>query len=248
MATAVVVALVAGAVCGALGWWQWTRAQAQATVVAPAPEVPLSEVMLPGERATGIGRRVVVEGAWGSQPRLLVTGRNVEGQDATLLVVPLTVDGAHTAGGEEATLAVLAGWLPAHDVAPDAARAGEVTVRGYLRGTDAMDVLTVDAEGSLTSPALSTAALAGAWDGPVYSVVLTAAEPAPGWNALPVPEPERHIDVRSATYTVEWWLFGAFAVVIAVRWIRDNGRRPLEPRSVDLKPVDPSAASTRPTG
>jgi hypothetical protein len=73
---------------------------------------------------------------------------------------------------------------------------------------------------------VSTATLAQVWPSPVYTPVLAADSAAPGWNPLPPPPVERSLDLRSLTYAGEWWLFGAFAVFLAVRWIRDNGRVP----------------------
>ena len=44
------------------------------------------------------------------------------------------------------------------------------------------------------------------------------------WEPLPPLPPEQHVNLRSILYALEWWVFGGFAVFIAVRWIRDNGR------------------------
>ena len=60
----------------------------------------------------------------------------------------------------------------------------------------------------------------------MYSAVLVADAAAAGWQPLPPPPAETSVDFRSAAYAIEWWLFGGFAVFIAVRWIRDNGREP----------------------
>lgn len=222
---ALAFAAIAIYVCGSLGWWQWQRAQDQGVVIVPGPAVPIAEVTIPGESAGGIGQAVVVEGAWAEVPAAYLIDRDVEGQAATLLVLPLEVAADATGTGEPATLAILAGWLPA-GTEPDAVTvAGPATVVGLLRGSEAAATVTPSANGEvLIIDSLSTASLAQLWPAPVYSSVVTADEPAPGWRALPAEEPERRLDFRSVTYAVEWWIFGAFAVFLALRWIRDNGR------------------------
>jgi cytochrome oxidase assembly protein ShyY1 len=223
---AAVLALAAAIMCGALGWWQWERAQSQGRVIVPGPAVPIAEVTRPGEATTGIGRVVVATGEWDDAPVAYVVDRQVEGIEAVLLVLPLRVDAEATGVGEPATLAVLAGWLPAGDVPPSVSVAGSTTVTGVLRSSEAVSQIEIpQAPGEpLRLESVSTAALATVWPSPVYTPVVTADDPAPGWNPLPPPPVERSLDIRSVTYAAEWWLFGAFAVFLAARWIRDNGR------------------------
>lgn len=223
---AVVIAAVAAVACGWLGWWQWERAQAQGQIVEPGPAVPLAEVARPGETTTGIGRLVEVEGAWADASAAYIVDRAVNGTDAVLLVLPLTVDADATGTGEPATIAVLAGWLPADAAPQEVPAAGSVTLTGALRSSEGVGTVNLPAQpgGPLSMSSMSTAALAQLWPSPVYTPVLEAQSPYPGWNAFPPPPPQRTLDVRSVTYAGEWWLFGAFAVFLAARWIRDNGR------------------------
>ena len=37
-------------------------------------------------------------------------------------------------------------------------------------------------------------------------------------------------DVASILYALEWWVFGAFALFVGVRAMRDNGRNPTQPQ------------------
>jgi cytochrome oxidase assembly protein ShyY1 len=223
---AALLGLVAAAVCGVLGWWQWERAQTQGQVVLPGPAVPISEVTVPGEATTGIGRLVFAEGQWADAPAAYVGGRQVDGVDAVLLVLPLHVDADATGTGEAATLAVLAGWLPEADAPQPVPGTQTASVTGVLRSSEAIGTVAqpLGPDGPVFLESLSTAALAQVWPSPVYTPVLAADVPAPGWNALPPPPVERKLDVRSVTYAGEWWLFGGFALFLAVRWIRDNGR------------------------
>ena len=229
VAIAVVIGLAAATVAGSLGWWQWERAHAQSHVVTAAPPVPIQEATQPGGSATGMGQSVVVEGEWAQQPVLWIPGREVDGVPATLLVRPFTVAADATGTGEVATLAVVAGWVPAGSetpgIVPRAGDASTVTIRGYVRGSEApgSDPWPTDApEGVLWVPALSTALFAQVWPAPVYSAIVVDDEPAPGWSELPLPPAETSLDIRSLTYAFEWWLFGAFAVFVVVRWIRDG--------------------------
>ena len=238
---AALIAVVSLAVGGALGSWQWQRAHDRATPVEPDPRAHLADVMRPGQAGRGEGRLVEVTGQWANQPWGLVTGKEVDGVDAVLLLRPLTVAAGDTGTGASATLPVLAGWLPrdqvvaaldadpATDATPSAdanAETASATLTGYVRS----------GEGTSRAPdepalphtvwlsTMSTAILAQHWDAPVYSYLVVADQPAPGWRALPAPPPKSSLDVRSVTYSLEWWLFGGFAAVIALRWIRDNGR------------------------
>lgn len=225
VAVAILLAIIAVVVCGSLGWWQWQRAQDQGLVIVPGPPVPIAEVTVPGESAGGIGQSVVVDGEWADVPAAFLVNREVEGQAATLLVLPLEVAADATGTGETATLAILAGWLPAGTEPETVDAVGAVTVVGALRGSEPAATVTPTENGEvLIIDSLSTGSLAQVWPAPVYSSVVTADQPAPGWRALPAEEPERRLDFRSVTYAVEWWIFGAFAVFLAARWIRDNGR------------------------
>lgn len=226
---AAAIAVGALVVCGVLGWWQWNRASEQGEVRQPDPPVAIAEVIAPASPATGIGRAVWADGGWADEDVALVPDREVGGEPAVLVVRAFRVQADATGGGEDATLPVVVGWL-----APDAVDAFEVAVpdgdriEGVLRSSEgASPALDPDQDaptGAFWADRVSPAVLAQHWQSPLYSVLLTADAPEPGLRALPAPEPERSLDFRSLTYAIEWWLFGAFFVFIAGRWIRDNGR------------------------
>lgn len=232
---AAILAVAAIVVCGALGWWQWTRASEQGEVRQPDPAVPIAELIAPATGASGIGRDVWADGAWADAQAALVPDREVDGEPAVLVVRAFRVDADATGTGQAATLPVVVGWLPPQEV--DGFDGGVPTadrVDGHLRSAEgaapAPEPESAPPAGAFWASGLSPAVLAQEWDSPLYSALLTAAEPEPGLNALPLPDPERSLDFRSLTYAVEWWLFGAFFVFIAGRWIRDNGRA--RPRAV----------------
>jgi cytochrome oxidase assembly protein ShyY1 len=228
------LALVIVLACVALGWWQWSRAYAQAVSVAPEPVVPLADVLAPASGAgAAIGRQVSVEGTWADVPALLVTGRVVDGEDAVFLVRALTVNADATGTGSPATVAVIVGWRPVDspmgpDEGPDA-----VSLTGYLRppeeATPASGSEGEPIPGVVWSDTVSPAELAQSWPGPLYSAVLSSYEGSASWEPLPPPPPEEQLNVRSMLYALEWWIFGAFALFVAARWIRDNSRIPVTP-------------------
>lgn len=233
IALAVVIGIAAASVAGGLGWWQWERAHAQSQTVTAAPPVPIAHATQPGGSATGMGQTVIVEGMWADEPAVLVPGRAVDGVPATLLVRAFTVAADATGTGSAATLAVVAGWVP-EGTEPSVADLHlptdrSLTLRGYVRGSEAPGNApwpTDAPEGAVWVPTLSTALFAQVWPSPVYSAIVVDDQPAAGWSALPLPPQETSLDVRSLTYAFEWWLFGAFAVFVVTRWIRDNSRSP----------------------
>jgi cytochrome oxidase assembly protein ShyY1 len=228
---AVIAALAIAVACvgvgGGLGTWQWQRAHAQAAPVEPDPRAPIADVMRPAEGGRGEGRLVEAAGVWSDAPIGLVTDKRVDDAEAVLLFMPLEVDAELTGTGDVATLPVLAGWLPPEEaLAALPEPGGSAYVTGYVRGGEGTSLPPAEepVDGVLWLSSMSTANVAQEWPSPVYSYLVVADEPAPGWNAMPPPPEEKRIDLQSATYALEWWVFGIFAAVLALRWIRDNGR------------------------
>lgn len=226
LAGAAAIAVAALVIGGFLGTWQWQRAHQQARAVEPDPRAPLADVMRPGEPGRGEGRLIEVDGVWADAVVGLVAGKEIDGEAAVLLVVPLTVPAELTGTGAPGTLGVLAGWLPADEVAQVSLASDTTHVTGYVRGGEGLasapDIAPVSGAEWLGS--ISTASLAQIWPAPVYSYLVVADDTAPGWRALPAPAARTNLDLRSITYSVEWWLFALFAAALTVRWMRDNGR------------------------
>ncbi len=224
---AAALATVAIAATAGLGWWQWTRAHETGRTVVPDPAVPLAELVQPGDASgSEVGRQVTVEGEWADEEPYVVTGREVDGEPAQLLVRAFAVDPQATGTGESATLAVIVGWAPA-DAAPSVEVSdGEVTVEGYLRAAESAAAATVESEVAATvTGAVATSVFAQDWPAPLYTAVLVSYDGAEGWEPLEPLEPTTETNLRNAAYAIEWWVFGAFAAFVAVRWMRDNGRR-----------------------
>lgn len=230
IAGATAIAIAALVVGGVLGSWQWDRAHQQSRAVDPDPIAPIADIMRPGESGRGEGRLVEVDGEWADSPAALVAGKEIDGVPAVLLILPLTVPGEYTGTGSAGTLGVMAGWLPAADVGEARLAPGEASFTGYVRGGEGVSAAPERPaiDDAVWFGSISTASLAQQWPAPMYSYLVVADEPAPGWRSLPAPVERRSLDVKSLTYSAEWWLFGLFAAALAVRWMRDNGREPME--------------------
>jgi cytochrome oxidase assembly protein ShyY1 len=230
LAGAAAIAVTALVVGGVLGSWQWDRAHQQSRAIDPDPIAPLADIMRPGESGRGEGRLVEVTGEWSEAPAALIAGKEIDGVPAVLLIVPLTVPSDLTGTGSEGTLGVMAGWLPAQDVADAPLTGADASFTGYVRAGEGAspDPDESPVEGAVWLGSISTASLAQHWPAPVYSYLVVSDEPAPGWRQLPAPVERTQLDLKSLTYSAEWWLFGLFAAALAVRWMRDNGREPLE--------------------
>src|SRR5512143_3993980 len=225
----VVVALVAASVCGWLGVWQWDRAHSRAATVRDAAPVPLAQVAAPSsDAANAIGTSVEVTGTW-ADDEALVWGREIDGTPAVLLVRSLVVPPEQTGTGSEARIAVLVGHAPVDSVECSPTAAGAVTVTGYLRGSEPPPVAAGDAPrrdlcGARDTTVPSVAEFAQTWPGPLYSAVLVSDRGAPGWVPMPKRDPVTKLNLQSLLYAAEWWTFGGFALVLAFRWVRENGR------------------------
>jgi cytochrome oxidase assembly protein ShyY1 len=236
----IVAALVAAASCGWLGVWQWDRAHSRAAVARDGEAVPIAEMAAPSSDAsTAIGRSVEVTGVW-ADDEALVWGREVDGVPSVLLVRSLIVPSDQTGSGAEARIAVLVGYAATDRVTCMPPDLVTVTVSGYLRASEPPPVVAKDAPahdlcGARDTTVLSVAEFAQTWPGPLYSAVLVsdggAGGGVDGWAPMPKRDPVTRLNLQSLLYAAEWWTFGAFAVVLAFRWVRENGRdRTGEPR------------------
>src|SRR5690606_6101484 len=136
-----------------------------------------------------------------------------------------------------ALLTVLRGWVAEKDPAyldlPD----GDVTVMGFIDGSEAAETgIRAEPGGEIDS--ISVGALVNVWGGPIYSgyIILVSAEPAAGAPgaapdgldpvaAMPPPVlPSGGLNLRNIAYAAEWFVFGGFALVLWGRMVRDEVR------------------------
>jgi len=240
--------LLAAGVCGRLGVWQLDRAYQRAEL-AEQHEIAEAEavgpeglgVLLPPQSTFPgelVGRQVWVEGRYEPQGQLLVAGRALDGRTGFLVLTPLRVSDDGTGGESWADLSgppvvpVVRGWVPTAD-AEDAAGlevpSGEVRVTAYLQASEAAGTGGLPAG---QTDSISSAALANAWGNPIYGgyLVLMDSDPAQpaaadgGPRLLPRPTIEggNGVNVQNAFYALQWWIFGAFAVALWVRLVRDE--------------------------
>lgn len=240
--------LLAAAVCGRLGVWQLDRAYQRAEL---AEQHEIAEAEAAGPEGLGVllppqstfpgelvGRQAWVEGEYEPEGQLLVAGRALDGRTGYLVLTPLRVSDDGTGGESWAGLSgppvvpVVRGWVPTADAEDDAALAvpsGEVRVTAYLQASEAAGTGGLP-EGQTDS--ISSAALANEWGNPIYGgyLVLMESDPAQlaaadgGPHLLPRPTIEggNGVNVQNAFYALQWWIFGAFAVALWVRLVRDE--------------------------
>ncbi len=201
-----------------LGAWQEHR-RAQATDLTHASPMPLDDVIGPDDPFPGdrVGQPVTVSGTWVPDGTVYVSGREHEGRDGYWVVTPLAV------GGEDgAALPVVRGWVtdPAASPRPPT---GGATLEAWLQppqGTGQAD----DDPGDDVLPQLRIADLIQHVDQDLYGAYGIATAPGAGLEPATLdqlPPVDALTGLRNLLYAIEWWFFGAFAVFIWWRWVRD---------------------------
>ncbi len=224
-------------VFGWLGHWQLDVAKSKehphsaATSASAGGPVPLDQVTQPQQvfRGNMVGRPVTVSGEYDGSRQVLVSGKRQGGVDGFWLLAPL-----RTASG--ALVPVVRGFtksaagLPAAFPPPG----GQVTVAGSLQPPEpAPD--QAESPGAGQIPAADTADLVNRWGGPIYNVLVFAAAGEAGSGdpgsadsvaLTPVPPPPADegggLGLRNAAYALQWWLFGAFALLLWWRMVRQD--------------------------
>lgn len=245
-----VVFLIIAAACVLLGNWQLNRAHLRAHLAAQQQRAeadaggarPLSEFLAPQQTFPGelVGRSVTVTGVYEPEGQLYVTDRTVNGRQGYLVLTPLRVTDDGSGGESWASLSgapvlpVVRGWVADLDDAADLeVPGGTVHLTVYLQSSEQAGAAP-DAEGRL--PAISSAQLLTIWTGPIYSGygVVSASAPAQSSELVALPRPVIDggdgLNVRNVFYAIEWWIFGAFAILLWARLVRDEmhgGRDPL---------------------
>jgi surfeit locus 1 family protein len=218
----VVAVLLAGAMV-ALGRWQLQVYDEQGARVsaerAAAPPLPLSAAAPVGTAVTeGFGRSVTFAGSYDPELQLLVPLADEPGRyrvltalrqgDGSLVpVVRGVVDSPAAPAPPREPVTQVGVLLPSEEAPDRGARPGQI--------------------GSVRVPAL-----AQQWSGRlVGGYVILAAPEADAQGLVPAPLvlPDAPGRFRNAAYAVQWWLFAAFALVMAVRIARDLGRPEPEP-------------------
>lgn len=216
------LALVLAALAVQLGRWQWDVAHDVAREeavreVQQRPVQPLTDVVAPHEAFPddGSGQRVRATGRYSAEDQLLVVDRLLDGRDGAWVVDRFVVDA--TGAG----LPVVRGWVPEGASAPDPPQ-GQVDLVGSLAPGEAPDT-GAQGEGRMTS--IDLARLVNDWPGDLYNAFAFAVTedgdaPGDGVEVVPPPLPDTSFVWRNATYAVQWWLFGLFALWMWWRMVR----------------------------
>jgi surfeit locus 1 family protein len=191
--------------------------------------VPLTEVMGPDDPFPGdrVGQQVSVSGTWLDDGTVFVSGREREGVDGYWMVTPLGL-------ADGAALPVVLGWVAEPDAAPPSP-SGEAEVVGWLQPPEGTGV-TDDDPGDDVVPQLRTADLVQLVDQDLYgayAVAMGGVAGLPAADLAQLPEAGRFTAVRNLLYGIEWWVFGAFALFVWWRWVRDSTRVPDEDTAPD---------------
>jgi len=206
------VGVAVASVCVWLGLWQaqvFESQGAQAREAATlAPAVTLTTQS--GSELTGLwGRTVVVSGSYLPAQEVLVQGAD----GAVRVLTPLQI-------ADGRVLAVVRGMSPSSP-----APTGTVTQSGVFLPAEPGESRTVE-PGRLASVRLQQ--LAQAWPQQVVDGFVTLREVdarAQGMAPAAVVLPRAAGEDRNAGYALQWWVFGAFALVMAGAVARSYDRR-----------------------
>lgn len=225
------LALVLTATAVWLGAWQleaW-RAQraAEATDLTRTDAVALVEAMGPDDPfpAARVGQPVTVRGSWVPSGTVYVEGREHDGESGYWAVTPLAVEGQ-----ADAALLVVRGWAATVTDAGEPPT-GEADVTGWLQPPEGTGQRDADPSDDVL-PQLRIADAIQHVDQDLYGAYAVvdpdAEQTNAGLDALApadleeLPQASRFTALRNLLYAVEWWFFGAFAVFIWWRWVRDD--------------------------
>lgn len=232
----ILVGLVVAAVMVVLGLWQLdvyhSQGEAEADRRAARPAVEVGSVARAGQPVPdGYGRTVTFRGAYLATTQALVP---VADQPGTFRVVTAL----RLEDGD--VLPVVRGVT--RSSTPPAPPTGRQAGAGLLLPSE--EAPTGDLPpGQVSSVRLPT--LAQTWPGPLVSgfVTLSPAESAAqGLDAAAVELPEASGRLRNGAYALQWWVFAAFAVGLAVRMARDQELGELD-EVADLTPEEHASAT-----
>jgi len=224
MVGAHLLALVCVGVALSLGLWQYdaweTRRTAAAVDLTQREPEALGDVIGADEAFPGgqVGQPVVVAGTWLPDATVLVSGREHDGRDGFWVVTPLT-----SGGPADPAIPVVRGWTAsAADVPSPPTGAAEVVV--WLQPSEGTGEVDTDAPDAIY-PQLRVADLVQLVDVDLYGAYGVSQEGLDGLESADLeslPDAGRFTALRNLLYAIEWWVFGAFAVFIWWRYLRDE--------------------------
>ena len=116
------------------------------------------------------------------------------------------------------------GWV-ASPADADVPPTGTVSVVGYLQASEEAGSGVADGR----TEAISSPELLNAWGGPIYTgyLVVASSDPAQSSSVAlldPPTKPGSGLNIQNLAYAAQWWIFGAFAVLLWLRLVRDEAR------------------------
>ena len=232
------LALVCVVVAGWLGAWQYgawqERRAAEAADLTQLDPIPLTEAMGPDDPFPGdlVGHPVTVGGTWVPGGTVLVSGREHDGRSGYWVVTPLAVSAP-----DGPAVPVVRGWVPLPETVPPPPT-GPAELVGGLQPPEGSTTVDEDPDDDVL-PQLRIADLIQHVDQDLYGAYVVAAEPTDGLEKADLeqlPDAGSFTALRNLLYALEWWVFGAFAIFIWWRYLRDTMQR--EDAAEDPVPSD----------
>lgn len=223
--TIVATAAVVAAVCVALGVWQLRRLSDRGAL---NDEILLARAApaVVGRSASDLAsltpyRRVIVRGTYDVDAEVLLYGRSLREQPGHEVITPLVFD-------DGSAVLVIRGWVPfsiaarapVTEASPTARR---VLVEGWLVPPETTGESRPDRDGVVRTLDIMGIGEGVTDDLAPLAIQLQEQDPAPASLPVPVPLPELS-EGPHLSYAIQWFSFGAIALVGAVVLLRREGR------------------------
>jgi surfeit locus 1 family protein len=218
------LALVLVAATVLLGLWQldaWqTRRADEARDLTRSDPVAVTDVLGPDDPFPGrsVGQPVELDGTWVPRGTVFVSGREHDGTAGYWMVTPLAIGGAAAPA-----VPVVLGWVADPAAAPEPPT-GSATLVGWLQPPEGTGERDDDPTDDVLTQ-LRIADIVQHVDQDLYGAYAIARDGVDGLPAADLaalPDAGRFTAIRNLFYAVEWWFFGAFAVLIWWRWLGEQ--------------------------
>lgn len=209
--------------------WQAGREAESRDLAGEAPR-PLTRVMTADDPFPGqdVGRPVTLAGTWLPESTLLVDDRDLDGRTGLWAVTPVAVCAGPEASCDPDTdpaVLVVRGWAPTAAAVPPPPT-GAVQLTGWLQPGEGTGLPDPDPTDDVLAELRIASAIQHV-DQDLYGAYVVASDGVDrdGLEAVTpdsLPAPSTFTSLQNLLYAVEWWLFGAFAVFLWQRWVRDE--------------------------
>jgi surfeit locus 1 family protein len=208
----------------ALGIWQYdvwgAHRTAEARDLTSAAPTPLADVFGPDDVLTGNdnGRPVTLQGEWLPSSTLYVADRDRPGsrggRTGYWVMTPVVVG--------DSAMPVVRGWSPTPSAPPVQ---GSTAITGWLQAGEGSGLPDDDPTDDVI-PEMRIASIVQHVDMDLYGAFVVERDGAGsdglvGVTPASIPQVSSTTSLRNLLYAFQWWVFGAFAVYIWVRWCRD---------------------------